>query len=195
VEQHAGEDGAPGSVSGTYVALPASVRIGWSGWQFVTLSATRDLIRLDAPLTFPREWVFPKEHIRCLSRYEDITFTCLRIEHTVATHPKFVALMTSRRRFEALQDGLENLGYEVRQSPLSSPPLRADTAFAVGCMSFMAGMFTPMFGVVVGCIATFLGRSSHTRTLGAAGIGFNLLLYMALDPRHPFPLLRLVLGQ
>jgi hypothetical protein len=146
-----------------------------ASWPLATFSATSDRIRL---CSVGRECVFLKSQV-VLSRYEGFLGpgAGLRIEHANADYPNFIVFWTFR--FEALRKGLESLGYEVRQAPLSDPPFSGHPAFPAAWLSFV-----PVVGVLFGAIAITRGLSSQTRwskgiaAIGAAGITFNLVLFV-----------------
>jgi hypothetical protein len=83
-------------------------------WPFATLSATPDALLLSC---FGREYVFPKPAIQGLSRHRGLFSVGLRIQHTVASHPKFVVFWASvfwwTSGFRRLKNELEMLGYTV----------------------------------------------------------------------------------
>jgi hypothetical protein len=143
-------------------------------WPFATLSATSDIIRLSC---VGREILFAKSDIRCLGKHRALFSTGLCIEHTVAAYPQFVVFWTFG--FEALKSGLEGLGYDVRQAPMSAPGLSGDPAFAAAWLSFV-----PYIGILFGVAAIVRGLSSQTRwskalaAVGAAGVIFNVLLFV-----------------
>jgi hypothetical protein len=143
-------------------------------WPLATLTATSDALRLTAP---GRECSFAKSDIRCLSRHGGLFSADLRIEHAGPTCPEFVVFWTFR--FAALKSGLERLGYDVRQSSVNAAPLSGDPAFAAAFLSFV-----PYIGVLFGVAAIVRGFSSQTPWgratlgIGAAGIAFNLLLFI-----------------
>ena len=60
-----------------------------ASWPFATLSATPDLLRLSC---LGRDYTFPKDSIRSLSRHRGILSTGLRIEHTDSSGPDFFLL-------------------------------------------------------------------------------------------------------
>jgi hypothetical protein len=77
--------------------------------------------------------------------------------------------------FETLKRGLESLGYEVREAPISEKGVGVE-GFLVAGWSFI-----PTIGVLFGIYAIVWGLSSHKKggkalaAVGAAGIAFNIL--------------------
>ncbi len=65
-----------------------------------------------------RDYVFPRDSIRRLSRHRRIFSTGLRIEHQVESAPEFVVFWTSlcfwTFKFDVLKLQLGRLGYEVQ---------------------------------------------------------------------------------
>jgi hypothetical protein len=84
-------------------------------WPFATLSATGTELRLSC---LGREYLFPRSHIRSLSRYRGIFSVGLQIEHTDPSIPQFVVFWASvffwTSGFKTLKAHLESLGYKIR---------------------------------------------------------------------------------
>ena len=83
-------------------------------YPFATLSASSDALQLSC---FSRDYAFPKDKIRKLSRYRGIFSVGLRIEHTEPAYPQFVVFWASiffwTSGFQTLKRQLEGLGYDI----------------------------------------------------------------------------------
>src|SRR5262245_21983228 len=80
-----------------------------ASWPFATLSATPEILCLSC---FDRDYRFPKNSIRSLSRYRFLFSSGLRIEHTDSSFPHLIVFWPSG--FRKLKAQLEGLGYEIR---------------------------------------------------------------------------------
>ena len=84
-------------------------------WPFATLSATGEELRL---FCLGREYLFPRSHIRSMSRYRGIFSVGLQIEHSNPSFPQFIVFWASlffwTSGFRRLKAQLERLGYEIR---------------------------------------------------------------------------------
>jgi hypothetical protein len=93
-------------------------RIGWKNVTvpFATLSASREALRISC---FGKDHTFPRDMIEGVSRHRGIFSIGLRVHHTVPVYPDFIAFWVSLipwgggRRFAALKEKLESLGYRV----------------------------------------------------------------------------------
>jgi len=83
-------------------------------YPFATLSADSNALQLSC---FSRDYAFPKDKIRKLSRYRGIFSVGLRIEHTEQSFPQFVVFWASiffwTSGFQTLKRQLESLGYDI----------------------------------------------------------------------------------
>src|SRR5262249_4089121 len=84
-------------------------------WPFATLSVDANAILL---WCLGQEYLFPKNKIIILTRYDGILSIGLRIEHTEQSLPDFVVFWASIFRwssgFNRLKSVLEDLGYEIQ---------------------------------------------------------------------------------
>jgi hypothetical protein len=83
-------------------------------WPLATLSGDKDRLRLWCPegvVSLNRLFVFPRSHIRRLSKYPGLLSTGLRIEHTLESFPEFIVFWTFG--FTNLKSELMRLGYDV----------------------------------------------------------------------------------
>jgi hypothetical protein len=83
-------------------------------WPLATLSGDKDSLRLWCPagvFFLNRLFVFPRSHIRRLSKYRGILSIGLRIEHTEESFPEFIVFWTFG--FTNLKSELVRLGYDV----------------------------------------------------------------------------------
>jgi hypothetical protein len=92
----------------------------WLNWRYNNLAARLSVDRKALHLScFGKEYKFPNNRFTTLSRYRWLTSVGLRIDHTVLGHPDFIVFWVctvfSKRRFAALKESLEALGYQVRE--------------------------------------------------------------------------------
>jgi hypothetical protein len=83
-------------------------------WPLATLSGDKDSLRLWCPagvFSLNRLFVFPRSHIRRLSKYRWLFSIGLRIEHTDESFPEFIVFWTFG--FTKLKSELMRLGYDV----------------------------------------------------------------------------------
>ncbi len=86
-----------------------------ASWPFAELSADSESLRLSC---LGREYVFPRDAIRRLSRHRGIFSVGLRIEHREPSAPEFIVFWASvffwTAGFGKLKEQLEKLGYEIQ---------------------------------------------------------------------------------
>lgn len=96
--------------------MTGGARIGWLNYSFpfCTLYADRQFLKLAC---LGNKYVFPREQIIRLSRYQFFVLEGLQIEHRDTSLPEFVVFGASMffwtSGFRRLKMGLEQLGYDI----------------------------------------------------------------------------------